>query len=116
MIRLPKLVSVGVLIVMLGGVLLSRPLWLIQVALSYSLSQVTRRVSDIEQRLEVGIFSKGNNDTLSSVKNHTNWSAAFWYDAHQRGHCWDYSPKTDDPYFWWYDDNQASSFALGRGC
>ena len=55
MIRLPKLVSVGVLIVMLGGVLLSRPLWLIQVALSYSLSQVTRRVSDIEQRLEVGI-------------------------------------------------------------
>ncbi|PBE79890.1 hypothetical protein BGU32_18685, partial [Clostridioides difficile] len=26
-------------------------------------------------------ISKGNNDTLSSVKNHTNWSAAFWYDA-----------------------------------
>lgn len=49
MIRLPKLVSVGVLIVMLGGgVLLSRPLWLILVALSYSLSQITRRVSDIE--------------------------------------------------------------------
>ena len=61
-------------------------------------------------------ISRGNNDTLSSVKNHTNWSAAFWYDAHQGGHCWDYSPKTDDPYFWWYDDNQASSFALGRGC
>ena len=58
MIRLPKLVSVGVLIVMLGGVLLSRPLWLIQVALSYSLSQVTRRVSDIEQRLEVGILAR----------------------------------------------------------
>lgn len=57
MIRLPKLVSVGVLIVMLGS-LLSRPLWLIQVALSYSLSQVTRRVSDIEQRLEVGILAR----------------------------------------------------------
>ena len=59
MIRLPKLVSVGVLIVMLGGgVLLSRPLWLIQVALSYSLSQIIRRVSDIEQRLEVGILAR----------------------------------------------------------
>ena len=52
MIRLPKLVSVGVLTVMLGGVLLSRPLWLILEALSYSLSHITRRVSDIEQRLE----------------------------------------------------------------
>ena len=58
MIRLPKLVSVGVLTVMLGGVLLSRPLWLILEALSYSLSQVTRRVSDIEQRLEVGILAR----------------------------------------------------------
>ena len=51
MIRLPKLVSVGVLIVMLGGVLLSRPLWLIQVALSYSLIKVTWRVSNIELRM-----------------------------------------------------------------
>lgn len=59
MIRLPKLVSVGVLTVMLGGggVLLSRPLWLILEALSYSLSHITRRVSDIEQRLGVGILA-----------------------------------------------------------
>lgn len=57
MIRLPKLVSVGVLTVMLGGVLLSRPLWLILEALSYSLSHITRRVSDIEQRLGAGILA-----------------------------------------------------------
>ena len=57
MIRLPKLVSVGVLTVMLGGVLLSRPLWLILEDLSYSLSHITRRVSDIEQRLGVGILA-----------------------------------------------------------
>ncbi|EIA12734.1 hypothetical protein TICEST70_00635 [Cutibacterium acnes PRP-38] len=116
MIRLPKLVSVGVLIVMLGGSFAVAP----SVAHSSSLELFAEPdyKARIGYRTTTGSWniSKGNNDTLSSVKNHTNWSAAFWYDAHQRGHCWDYSPKTDDPYFWWYDDNQASSFALGRGC
>ena len=94
MIRLPKLVSVGVLIVMLGGSFAVAP----SVAHSSSLELFAEPdyKARIGYRITTGSWniSKGNNDTLSSVKNHTNWSAAFWYDAHQRGHCWDYSPKT----------------------
>ena len=116
MIRLSKLVSAGVLAAMLGGSF--------AVAAPAAHSGSLELFADPHYKARIGYrtttgswnISRGNNDTLSSVKNHTNWSAAFWYDAHQGGHCWDYSPKTDDPYFWWYDDNQASSFALGRGC
>lgn len=61
-------------------------------------------------------MSAANDNTLSSVKNRSDWSAAFWQGSNRSGKCWDYSPWTNDPSFWWFDDNTASSYALGRGC
>lgn len=57
-----------------------------------------------------------NNDRLSSVKNRTNWTAAFWHDANRTGSCWTLAPYTNDPSFWWWDDNKVSSFGLDRPC
>ena len=74
MIRLPKLVSVGVLIVMLGGSFAVAP----SVAHSSSLELFAEPgyKARIGYRTTTGSWniSKGNNDTLSSVKNHTNLS------------------------------------------
>lgn len=61
-------------------------------------------------------ITTANNDRLSSVKNQTNWTAAFWYDANRTGHCWTQAAYTNDPSFYWWDDNQASSFSLDRSC
>ena len=116
MIRLPKLVSVGVLAARLRGSLV--------VAAPAAHSDSLELFAEPHYKARIGYrtttgswnITARNNDTLSPVKNHTKWSSAFWYDANLKGHCWDYSPKTEDLYFWWYDDNQASSFALGRGC
>ncbi len=58
----------------------------------------------------------GNNDRLSSAKNQTNWVAAFWYDKDREGHCWTQAPYTNDPSFYWWDDNKMSSYSLDRAC
>lgn len=57
-----------------------------------------------------------NNDKLSSMKNETNWGAAFWHHANRTGHCWSYGPWTADPSFHWTDNDKVTSYALGQGC
>ena len=57
-----------------------------------------------------------NNDRLSSAKNQTNWTAAFWHNTNRGAPCWTQAPYTNDPSFNWWDDNQVSSFGLDRPC
>jgi len=61
-------------------------------------------------------MSDNANDTLSSYTNDTPYSVAFAYDRDLRGHCFTGKPGQHDPAFWWYDDNEVSSFQIGRAC
>ncbi|MFC0358669.1 hypothetical protein [Kytococcus schroeteri] len=56
------------------------------------------------------------NDELSSMKNETRWGVAFWHDINRSGKCWQSGPYTYDPSFSWRDNDEVSSYALGRGC
>lgn len=57
-----------------------------------------------------------NNDSLSSVRNRSSWGAAFWHDSNRQGKCWYEQPWESDAQFNWLDNDEMSSFALGRGC
>lgn len=61
-------------------------------------------------------MSRNANDTLSSYKNQTSYTAAFWHDADGRGRCFSARPWTNAAWFVFWDDNKVSSFQLGRGC
>jgi|GEM_PF-4813713 len=61
-------------------------------------------------------ISAVNNDTLSSVQNGTSYYVAFAHDYNLSGHCFTEPPNTNDPAFWWFDDNQVSSFWINRSC
>lgn len=61
-------------------------------------------------------MSAAANDELSSVKNATRFNSAFWYHANRQGHCFQIGPYTNDPSFWWHDNDEVTSYGLGYGC
>lgn len=61
-------------------------------------------------------ISPGNNDSLSSFKNQTAFSVAFWHDANGKGSCFTGKPYSNAAWFVFWDDNKVSSFQLGRAC
>lgn len=61
-------------------------------------------------------MSSNANDTLSSYKNQTSYTVAFWHDANGKGSCFDAAPYTNAAWFAFWDDNAISSFQVGGGC
>lgn len=61
-------------------------------------------------------MSANANDTLTSFKNQTSFSVAFWHDANRGGRCWSAAPGDVNRDLGWWDDNTTSSFQLGRSC
>lgn len=57
-----------------------------------------------------------NNDTLTSFRNNTPYSAAFWHDANRGGRCFTAAPGDYNAKLGFWDNEKISSFQLGRGC
>lgn len=82
--------------------------------------------AESDYRAQIGAFtspmsthrnmSANANDTLTSFKNYTPYSAAFWHDGNKGGRCWNAAPNDVNRALGWWDDNKVSSFQLGRGC
>lgn len=81
-------------------------------------------------RVQIGSFSNAmgtyrnvsgeNNDVLSSFKNQTGFSVAFWHHANgshtPNNPCFTGKPNSQAAWFAFDDDNQMTSFQLGRSC
>ncbi|MDR2975566.1 MAG: hypothetical protein LBV00_12820 [Propionibacteriaceae bacterium] len=61
-------------------------------------------------------MSANADDTLSSFKNDTPYSVAFAHEKNLQGHCFSGTPGQHARSFYFWDDNHASSFQLGRSC
>ncbi len=60
----------------------------------------------------------GWGDTASSQTNDTSFSIALAHGLNLdlTNHCFTVAPGQVDARFWWFDDNQVSSYQIGRVC
>lgn len=55
-------------------------------------------------------------DNLESYKNGTLYSVCFAHNPDGQGHTFPANPGENAPSFYWWDQNKASSFFLGKSC
>lgn len=61
-------------------------------------------------------MSTNANDALTSFRNYTPYSAAFWHDSNRAGRCFSAAPGDVNSGLGFWDNDKVSSFQLGRAC
>lgn len=61
-------------------------------------------------------MSKNANEALTSFRNRTPFSVAFWHDPDKLGRCFTAAPNDENRALGFWDNDKVSSFQLGRAC